>query len=72
MTIIKLHKIHSMAMGYKTDFEHENDKRAKNKVKLDHVQGKMTKTATPFGKNNNADKNKHLKRNVLSEKQLMP
>jgi hypothetical protein len=70
MTIIKLHKIHSMAMGYKTAFEHENVKRAK--AKYHHVQDKMTKTATPSGKNYYAEKNKHLKRNVLSEKQLMP
>jgi hypothetical protein len=59
-----------MAMGYKTAFEHGNDKRAK--TKRHHGQDKMTKTAMPSGKNNNAEKNKHLKRNVLSEKQLMP
>jgi hypothetical protein len=72
MTIIKLHKIHFMAMGYKTDFEHENDKRSKNKVNLDHAQGKMTMKATPSGKSNYPEKNKHLKHKVLSGKQLMP
>jgi hypothetical protein len=75
MTIMKLHKIHSMAMGYKTAFESANDIGAKTRTpwakgKLANANAKMTNMATHFGKNNNAVSNKHLKHNVPSKKPL--
>jgi hypothetical protein len=70
MMIIKLHKIHFMAMVYKTDFEHENDKRGRNKVKLDHVNVKYTKTTTTYYKNDNVVRSKQSKLNVPYVKQL--
>jgi hypothetical protein len=77
MKIIKLHKIHSMAMVCKTAFESTNDIVVKNKTpwtksKLHIANAKKTKMATLFGKNNNVARNKHSKLNVLSKKQLAP
>ena len=75
MTSGKLQETHSMAMVCKTTFESANDKNGKHKpmgtkIKFHNANVKCTKTTTPYTKNNNVVRNKHLKLNVPSASQL--
>jgi hypothetical protein len=65
----KLQETHSMAMVCKTAFESVNDKTGKHetmrtKTKLHNANVKYTKTTTPYNKNDNVVRSKHLKLNV--------
>lgn len=75
MTTGKLQETHSMAMVCKTAFESANDKIVKHKptgtkIKFHIANVKCTKTTTPYTKNDNVMRSKHLKLNVPYANQL--
>ena len=77
MTTGNLQETHSMAMVCKTAFESTNDNNAKHKptgtkIKFHNANVKCTKITTPYTKNDNVVRSKHLKLNVPYVKQLVP